>query len=1566
MSANDRYVYLLPAMVLLALLALLAVLFVTSGNASAAPCTPTAVSWDITDQVNCNGIPVPVNADIHIKNGGTLNLSSAATLRMNSDATHTYVIDVQNGGAIDVVSGSMITAGNPQYHYKFLVAKLARIQILQSTVRYAGYSSMADDALGLRVETDSATISHATFRDCHVGLYVKGASFTVDNSSFYNDYMSVVIAGTTAKPKLFDNHMNGSTDGVRVEDGAALIENNHIFKTKGFGVFLLRSNSVVRGNEINDTRIGIYFQTASPQLLNNDIHDNLNCIKGFFGDPIIKGNYIHSLIQDGISLIRTGGTIDGNKIRSSNDTYNSGITLYGVTTSVVNNDIRHVYMYGVSATQGSDLTIADNFIEDANYGIFSIDSHVNITHNSISLAYYGSTLFFVSGRIYDNDYFNNFYGMDFSYTNGSFLIEKNKFRNSNYTAFVLAEGDPTIRNNTFDANNRAIKVTNSRPTIEGNTFTNNPTGIYCYDGSEPVISNNTIIFGNFSVNFYLSRGILRNNTIMLSSNWSVFANKSYVEMYGNLIKGNGQKGIYLLRSGGTFEDNILSESGTGIYSFRSSVIAARNTFLKDSVGLYLDRSTASLDGDKFDRDSVNGIMATSSDLVMNGVNMSRNKIGITSDNCNLTITGGSFANDTTDLMIYSAASLHIDGTVFSGSVERTMLLWYLPVTTYIHGASFINNTGPLTINHSAVDIRATTFSGGIGSIDATDSDITVDQCDFGLMNTTAINMVQGDLAVSYTTFDANRMGIYAVHSSVIVTDSTVKGSNETGIQLEKSSLVLRGTRVIENMDGVLDFGFSSLDILNCNISSNRVYGIYMDDTTHLVQLNFTRKIINEDNAFMIRGKIYVNEGGQLYLLRVKLQFNSMSAGESGLIVKKGGALIIRESVISAYTPTVGYVLTAETGTLLEMTNDTIRHCGRGMATDSAGLMIYTPNTHLADLLFDNNSVGLQVVSASLTAADLRFTTNDYGLFVTDGEVTLYESTFLYSVQKDITLVRSTGTLVDSHVTYKMLDCRDDASILYVKWYLTVTALWNDNQPVESASVLVTDQNGAQVSATTDEQGMTTRMLVTEYRQRGLTPDGYFAYTPHKISVRTNELTVDMSQYVGMSMTVTVTMNDKEPPTILVTNPIAGEIQYSANVLFIGVAMDNGSSVISVELSLDGKNWFLANGTNAWSAFMTIPDGDHIVQIRAIDARGNTRIINFSLEVDTKSPLLQIFSPQDGLITNITSVLVTGKVHQGSQLLINEQPVTVASNGSFAQVIRLKEGQNIISAKAFAKDGRQTDASVVVTLDTNPPVITVAHPVPGYLTNESLLTVTVSANENATFYINGQVASTFGGKADGSVELSEGVNVITVRAVDKAGNSRSIQFNVTLDITRPILTVEKPSSVIFNTEKDRIALQGTTEVGANLTVNGKPLPLAKDGTFKTKVKLKMGKNIITITSKDKAGNVNSIELDITRKESFNYMELALIIILAVCIGIAVDGGTVMYFRKYYKPKAPATKDGKPLSKEAAEEQELEEGLEGEEGWDGKEGGDRRQPRRPPPGTKAEDETEFETVEDLGEF
>ena len=87
--------------------------------------------------------------------------------------------------------------------------------------------------------------------------------------------------------------------------------------------------------------------------------------------------------------------------------------------------------------------------------------------------------------------------------------------------------------------------------------------------------------------------------------------------------------------------------------------------------------------------------------------------------------------------------------------------------------------------------------------------------------------------------------------------------------------------------------------------------------------------------------------------------------------------------------------------------------------------------------------------------------------------------------------------------------------------------------------------------------------------------------------------------------------DTISPTISITSPAEGATLTSTSITVTGTASDN-VALSKVELSTNGTNWLLANGTISWSGTLTLTVGPNTIYARAVDSSGNTRNTNITV------------------------------------------------------------------------------------------------------------------------------------------------------------------------------------------------------------------------------------------------------------------------------------------------------------------------------------------------------------------
>ena len=102
-----------------------------------------------------------------------------------------------------------------------------------------------------------------------------------------------------------------------------------------------------------------------------------------------------------------------------------------------------------------------------------------------------------------------------------------------------------------------------------------------------------------------------------------------------------------------------------------------------------------------------------------------------------------------------------------------------------------------------------------------------------------------------------------------------------------------------------------------------------------------------------------------------------------------------------------------------------------------------------------------------------------------------------------------------------------------------------------------------------------------------------------------------------------------------------------------------------------------------------------------------------------------------------------------------------------------------------------------------------------------------------------------------VDMEEGENRVSFYVTDKSGNIRSFGKDLYIDVTAPQLSILEDING-QSTSKDYVYLEGHTESGAELTLNGKAVD-TENGYFSIKCALHPGKNELELTAADAAGN-----------------------------------------------------------------------------------------------------------------
>ena len=218
------------------------------------------------------------------------------------------------------------------------------------------------------------------------------------------------------------------------------------------------------------------------------------------------------------------------------------------------------------------------------------------------------------------------------------------------------------------------------------------------------------------------------------------------------------------------------------------------------------------------------------------------------------------------------------------------------------------------------------------------------------------------------------------------------------------------------------------------------------------------------------------------------------------------------------------------------------------------------------------------------------------------------------------------------------------------------------------------------------------------------------------------VTAEATNTAGTAVTKTANLTVKETvkPVITISSPSNGAYIASnqPNIVFTVTDETNGSGVKidSLSVKIDGSaitsgitKTAITNGYSVTVTPSTLSDGSHTVTINCSDNDGNRATEkSTTFTVDTVPPVLNVTSPDDGLITNKSTVVVAGTTNDSTSspvtLTVNGNTVSVGSDGSFSTTVTLSEGKNTITIKAVDKAGKVSTVTRTVTLDSSTPVI----------------------------------------------------------------------------------------------------------------------------------------------------------------------------------------------------------------------------------------------------------------------
>ena len=354
--------------------------------------------------------------------------------------------------------------------------------------------------------------------------------------------------------------------------------------------------------------------------------------------------------------------------------------------------------------------------------------------------------------------------------------------------------------------------------------------------------------------------------------------------------------------------------------------------------------------------------------------------------------------------------------------------------------------------------------------------------------------------------------------------------------------------------------------------------------------------------------------------------------------------------------------------------------------------------------------------------------------------------------------------------------------------------------VESATASGTTANpAASLRGTASHASGIARVTWVNARGGSGTATGTTSWTA-QVPLQTGDnqvtLTAVAASGATASQVVTVTVRPPETPvTLTITNAPSGPVTAPTLALAGTAAHPGGIARVTWVNARGGSG--AATGTTAWSASIPLQPGDNLISVTATGTAGGS--VARSLVVTYRAPetpvTLVIGSPVTGGQVSAPTVSVTGTAAHVSGISrvtwVNARggSGTAAGTSSWSAAVPLQSGDNLITVTAVATGGGTASRTVSVNFrpaDTSAPSLIIQSPGSSAVAaaSSSLLVTGVASDNVAVTDVTWQTSTGGAGTAQGttnwraSIPLLTGVNTVTIRARDAAGNVGTRSFVVT--------------------------------------------------------------------------------------------------------------------------------------------------------------------------------------------
>jgi hypothetical protein len=429
----------------------------------------------------------------------------------------------------------------------------------------------------------------------------------------------------------------------------------------------------------------------------------------------------------------------------------------------------------------------------------------------------------------------------------------------------------------------------------------------------------------------------------------------------------------------------------------------------------------------------------------------------------------------------------------------------------------------------------------------------------------------------------------------------------------------------------------------------------------------------------------------------------------------------------------------------------------------------------------------------------------------------------------------------------------------------------------------------------DDVGVT-QVTWTNDRGGSGTASGATTWTIPNVALQpgVNVLTVTARDAAGNTSTDSLSVHlDSRAPVVTISSPTTSTTfaASSPTVALAGAATDDGA-ITEVRWTNNRGGGGVATGTNRWTVDRAVLQaGANEITITARDAAGNSASARLVVTAsDKQAPAVRIIAPapSDTFSTSARHVNLAGTATDDFGVTqvawASDRGTSGVARGTgtwLAGAVALQPGVNIIAVTALDSAGNSSTDVLKITVDAQPPVVTITSPSSSSFTSTtpSVVVSGTAADDAGIMQVlwasdRGPSGAAVGTSswATPAIRLEPGPNVVAVTARDVSGNSTTATLTILYrDSAAPVVTIGSPTTgSLFSTSAPVVSLGGmakddfgVAQVSWSNDRGGSGVAFGTTGWNVAAIPLTTGMNVITVTARDAAGLTGTATLRVMR-------------------------------------------------------------------------------------------------------